>query len=228
MPKTLTLEVGGEKIPFEARRLVAAGYTGRNRAQVQAHIDELAHQGIPAPESFPTLYEIDFPLLSSWDQISASSPTVSGEAEAVLLFPSEKLEDAFVSLGSDFTDRVEERRSIPRSKQQAKPVGNLVWRYREVAAIWDDIALRSWVERGADRALYQSGRLAQLLPPAVLIEQLGSKLAAGGLVGTIMLTGTVPLCDGVFRYSNFFACELETPHGDKLAYSCTVDLPAAN
>ena len=228
MPKTLTLEVGGEKIPFEACRLVAAGYTGRDRAHVQAHIDELAHQGIPAPESFPTLYEIDFSLLATWDQISPASPTVSGEAEAVLLFPSEKLDDAFVSLGSDFTDRVEERRSIPRSKQQPKPVGNVVWRYGDVAAIWDKIAVRSWVERGADRVLYQSGHLAQLLPPAVLIEQLGSKLTAGGLAGTIMLMGTVPLCDGTFRFSNFFACELETPGGEKLAYSCAVNLPAAN
>jgi hypothetical protein len=92
----------------------------------------------------------------------------------------------------------------------------------------DEIAVRSWVGRGTERQLYQSGRLVQLLSPPALVEQLGGKLTGGGLAGTIMLMGTVPLCDGVFRYSNFFACELERPGGEKLSYSCAVNLPAAN
>jgi len=215
----------GAIVSFEARRLVAAGYTGRNRDHVQAHIDELAHQGIPAPESFPTLYEIDLSLLTAWDEISPSSPTVSGEAEAVLLFVSDQLEDALVSLGSDFTDRVEERRSIPRSKQQPKPIGTKVWRYRDVASLWDEIAVQSWVQQRSDAAPYQSGKLAQLLSPPALIEQLGTKLTSGGLEGTTLLMGTVPLCAGRFEYSSYFACELQTPGGSTLSYSCHVRLP---
>lgn len=222
MAHLLKLECLGQPVSFEARRLVAAGYTGRDREQVQAHIDELAHQGIPAPESFPTLYEIDLSLLATWSEIAPSSSTVSGEAEAVLLFPTGKLEDAYVSLGSDFTDRVEERVSILRSKQQPKPVGDKVWRYRDVAAIWDEIAVRSWVRDGAGQPPYQSGRLAQLLAPPVLIELLGGKLTSGGVAGTIMLMGTVPLCAGKFEYSPYFACELETPAGEKLSHSCSV------
>ena len=224
----LKLDCAGQAVTFEARRLVAAGYTGRDRTQVQAHIDELAHQGIPAPESFPTLYEIDFSLLALWNEIAPTSATVSGEAEAVLLFPTDKLEDAYVSLGSDFTDRVEERVSIPRSKQQPKPIGNQVWRYRDVAPVWDEIAVRSWVAAGSGQPLYQSGKLAQLLAPHVLIEQLGTKLTSGGVAGTIMLMGTVPLREGKFQYTPYFGCELETPSGAKLTYSCNVNLPAAS
>lgn len=225
MSRMLKLECGGQAVPFDARRLVAAGYTGRDRAQVRAHIDELAQQGIPAPESFPTLYEIDLNLLASWSEIAPSTATVSGEAEAVLLFPTDSLEDAYVSLGSDFTDRVEERVSISRSKQQPKPIGNTVWRYREVAAAWDEIAVRSWVASAAGAPLYQSGRLAQLLAPPVLIGQLGVALAAGGMPGTVLLMGTVPLREGKFQYTPYFACELETPSGAKLTCSCTVKLP---
>lgn len=228
MSRTLQLDCGGTPISFTARRLAAAGYTGRDRSQVQAHIDELAHQGIPAPESFPTLYEIDFNLLAVWDEIAPTSATVSGEAEAVLLFPTERLEDAYVSLGSDFTDRVEERVSIPRSKQQPKPIGTRVWRYRDVATEWDEIAVRSWVAVAAGQPLYQTGRLAQLLAPPVLLEQLGTKLTAGGVAGTILLMGTVPLREGKFLYSNYFGCELETPSGAKLSCSCTVKLPATS
>jgi hypothetical protein len=226
LPKTLELDLGGRRVLFEARRLVAAGYTGRNRAEVQAHIDELAHQDIPAPESFPTLYEIDFSLLSAWDEICPSSPTVSGEAEAVLLFVSDKLEDALVSLGSDFTDRVEERRSIPLSKQQPKPISTTVWRYRDVAQTWDEISVRSWVHEGADAPPYQSGKLGQLLAPPALVAQLGDKLTVGGLPGTIMMMGTVPLCAGKFQYASYFAAELATPAGSKLSRSCSVKLPA--
>lgn len=228
MMRALKLECDGRPVSFEARRLVAAGYTGRDRPQVQAHIDELAHQGIPAPESFPTLYEIDLRLLAAWDQLAPTSATVSGEAEAVLLFPTDKLEDAYVSLGSDFTDRVEERASIPRSKQQPKPIGSKVWRYRDVAEVWDQIAVRSWVAAGEGAPLYQSGTLAQLLPPTTLIEQLGAKLTAGGVAGTIMLMGTVPLREGKFQYTPYFGCELETPSGAKLSCACEVKLPSTS
>jgi hypothetical protein len=228
MATILTLDCGGQQIKFEAHRLVAAGYTGRNRAHVQTHIDELAHQGIPAPESFPALYEIDFSMLAAWSEITPSSPNVSGEAEAVLLFPTEKLEDSYVSLGSDFTDRIEECRSIPQSKQQPKPIGSKVWRFRDVAPVWDEITVRSWTVAGPGQAAYQSGKLSQLLAPHTLIEQLGSKFSSGGISGSIMLMGTVPLCDGKFQYSSYFACELEAPGEEKLAYSCTVRLPVAS
>ena len=59
-------------------------------------------------------------------------------------------------------------------------------------------------------------------------EQLGAKLTSGGVAGTIMLMGTVPLREGKFQYTPYFGCELETPSGAKLAYSCKVNLPAAS
>ena len=226
MTPLLQLECNGQKVAFEARRLAAAGYTGRDRAQVQAHIDELAHQGIPAPQSFPTLYEIDMQLLAAWNDIAPSTATVSGEAEAVLIFPTDHLDDAFVSLGSDFTDRVEERASIPRSKQQPKPIGTRVWSYRQVAADWDRIAVRSWIAPGSRQTLYQSGTLSQLLAPPVLVDALGEKLTTGGIAGTILLMGTVPLCKGNFEYSPYFACELEIPSGEILSYACSVSFPS--
>src|SRR5690606_30439461 len=46
-------------------RAIIAGYTGRDRASVQAHIDELAAIGIPPPPQVPMFYPIPRELLTN-------------------------------------------------------------------------------------------------------------------------------------------------------------------
>src|SRR5262245_6364037 len=145
MPDTLHLQLNGAPIEFEVRRAIIAGYTGRNAAKVRAHIEELERQGIPAPPSVPTMYRIDPSLVTNDAEIRVRSGAVSGEVEAVLLFQTDNVEDALVAVGSDFTDRDEERHDIQRSKEQMKALSKAVWRYRDVAKRWDEIACRSCV-----------------------------------------------------------------------------------
>ena len=224
MSKKLALQLDGSPVDFVVCRVLVAGYTGRDANQVRAHIAELERQGIPAPDSVPTVYPIDPSWATTETELTVALPRVSGEAEAALLFRGNDLEDALVSVIVDFTDREEERRSIARSKELPKPLSERVWRYRDVAEVWDEIALRSWVEPGPDRRFYQSGKLRQLLPPRELRRRLN---LGGGLEGTVLLMGTLPLCSQEFSFTDYFACELETPEHTKLTYECRLRRPKA-
>jgi uncharacterized protein DUF2848 len=221
MSNQVQLQLDGVLLEFIVRRAIIAGYTGRDAAKVRAHIEELERQGIPAPPSVPTQYVIDPSLITTADEINIGARRISGEVESALLFPTGRLDDALVAAASDFTDREEERISIQRSKEHPKPISRQVWRYRDVAHCWDAIASRSWVERGATPSLYQSGTLSSLYPPAELLARL--KLPQDGtLAGTVILMGTVPLLTKDFQFTDYFACELETPEHAKLALECTL------
>ena len=43
-----------EEILFYVKRMINAGYTGRNQEAVRKHSKELVKEGISAPESMPT------------------------------------------------------------------------------------------------------------------------------------------------------------------------------
>ena len=211
------LELDGAPLEFLVRRVLVAGYTGRDTKQVQAHIAELERQGIPAPDHFPTLYPLDASWATTNTELVCASRRVSGEVEPALLFRNDRLEDALVSVIVDFTDREEERRSIQRSKLLPKPLSARVWHYTDVAGVWDDIAMRSWAEPGPERQPYQSGTLAQLLSPPDLLARLD---LGSGLAGSVLLMGTLPLHAKEFAFTDYFACELETPEHRKLSYEC--------
>ena len=219
MSKKLMLQLDGSPVDFVVRRVLVAGYTGRDETQVRTHIAELERQGIPAPDSVPTVYEIDASWATTETELTVALPRVSGEAEAALLFRGNDLEDALVSVIVDFTDREEERRSIARSKLLPKPLSERVWRYSNLESVWDEIALRSWVEPGPERPFYQSGKLGQLLSPRDILDRLKDHLR-GELGGTVLLTGTLPLRTKEFAFTDTFACELETPEHAKLSYEC--------
>lgn len=221
MFQTLALQLDGAPLEFVVRRAIVAGYTGRDAAKVRAHIEELERQGIPAPPSVPTQYEIDPSLITTASEINIGSRRISGEVEAALLFRSNKLDDALVAAASDFTDREEERRSIQRSKEHPKPLSKQVWKYGDVAGSWDAIASRSWVERGPNHALYQAGKLDALYAPAELLARLNLSQNFA-LAGTVILMGTVPLLAKEFLFTDYFACELETPGHAKLSLECTL------
>ena len=219
MSNKLTLQLDGSPVDFLVRRILVAGYTGRDPSKVRAHIAELERQGIPAPDSVPTVYQIDPAWVTIETNVAVGTRRVSGEAEPVLLFRGNDLDDALISVIVDFTDREQERTSIQRSKELPKPLSERTWRYSDVAGAWDEIALRSWVEPGPNRQFYQSGRLAELLPPRDLLARL--KAALGGeLEGTVLLMGTLPLRSKEFLFTEYFACELETLDHSKLSYEC--------
>ncbi|MDP2969870.1 MAG: DUF2848 family protein, partial [Deltaproteobacteria bacterium] len=82
----LYLETNGreEEIHFKMRRMVNAGYTGRDQEKVRKHIEELKKEGVPAPDSTPTAYEMISKLVYFDEEIEVIGERTSGEAEYVL------------------------------------------------------------------------------------------------------------------------------------------------
>ncbi|MEO1116170.1 MAG: DUF2848 family protein, partial [Pseudomonadota bacterium] len=106
-------------------RLIVAGWTGRDRAAVDHHIEELAAIGVPAPSTVPLYYQCAPALLTQETEIQALGDETSGEAEPFLLRQNGK---TWIGLGSDHTDRALEVHSVAASKQIcAKPVADVLW-----------------------------------------------------------------------------------------------------
>ncbi len=83
------------------RQLLLAGYTGRNRHAVTAHVRELEALGVAPPDRIPSVFVVDPWSVQVTDVIEASGPETSGEVEVVLLRGDEGL---LVGVGSDHTD----------------------------------------------------------------------------------------------------------------------------
>ena len=214
----LAFDVG----PAEIDELVIAGWTGRDIAALNHHIDELMAIGVPPPSSVPLYYRAAAQLLTQADTIDVLREDTSGEVEPVLVGTPERL---WVTLGSDHTDRKAETFSVAVGKQIcAKAVGRTAWRFEDVEPQWDRLILRSFVEQGGPqgigRTLYQEGTLAAIRPARDLIQgwQGQKRLPAG----VAMFMGTLPAIGGI-RPSTRFAMELEDPTtGRKLTHAYSV------
>jgi hypothetical protein len=208
---TLTVEAEGGPFPlsFPVRRVVNAGYVGRDRAAVQAHIDELAREGVPPPASVPVLLPLTSDSVTTAERIEVLGPDSSGEIEYVLLVGAD--EEVFVAVGSDHTDRALERTDLGKSKQICKNViSRRAWRFAEVRGHWDDLVLSSWVRTPemVEEALYQQGPLSAILSAGDLLELVSSRINDGLREGLVIFSGTVPLLGGRFVCGDYFRGEL--------------------
>ena len=120
MPEThslrLTFDTGDRPVEdvFIATDLVIGGWTGRDRAKLEAHMVELEAVGVARPASTPCFYRAGANLLTTANGIQVVGADTSGEVEYFLL----KRDDGFwVGLGSDHTDRKSEAYNITISKQ---------------------------------------------------------------------------------------------------------------
>lgn len=199
------LQANQRDLDFVPRRIIIAGYTGRNQAEVKAHVNELAAEGVPAPAEIPTVFRATLDRLTTDGEMEVLGEHTSGEAEAVLLVNGN---DIWVAIGSDHTDRELEKVNITASKQVCpKPVSAEVWRYADVRERWDSLVLRSWVGESRREQLYQEGRMSAILPPADLLAILRGRL--GKLVDSaVIFTGTIPLLGGRFMIRPYFEAEL--------------------
>lgn len=174
--------------------LVIAGWTGRDRAAMEAHIEELAKLGVPRPSSTPIFYRVGASLLTTATAIEVSGEATSGEIEPVVVALSDGL---WVGVGSDHTDRKAETAGITIAKQLCpKPIAPVLWRFSEVARHWDQIILRSRIVVDGKRETYQQGTTAVMQRPESLIAQYRGK--TGGLpVRSVMFCGTMAVHGGI-------------------------------
>ena len=198
---------GAEEVrSFAVRDVVIAGWAGRNREALEAHIRELEAIGVKAPSTVPLFYRAGRETLTTASAVQVLGGESSGEVEAVLIQDGEHL---YVAVGSDHTDRRVEAYSIAVSKQVCpKPVSRRAWRFADVAAHWDRLILRSFATIDGRRELYQKGTLESLLAPADLFRRFAGADQLPS--GTVMFGGTLSV-EGGIRPMTRFEMVLEDP-----------------
>jgi Protein of unknown function (DUF2848) len=202
--------------------LIVAGWTGRDTAAIEHHIEELAALGVPRPSSVPVFYRTSVNGLTQTGRLEVLGPATSGEVEPVLFgLPS----GMWLGLGSDHTDRKAETTGIALSKQLCgKVVANTLWPLVEVAPHWNQLVIRSYATIAGERTLYQEGALAAIREPAELLSLYDKSKTLRP--GAVMFCGTVGAIGGI-RSASRFEMELEDPvRGRKLAHAYDIiDLP---
>lgn len=193
--------------------IVVAGWTGRNLAAVQHHIDELAELGIAPPSQVPLYYRVSNTLLTQDSRIEVLGEGSSGEVEPFLVRSGGV---TYFGLASDHTDRDLEAYSVAASKQIcAKPIASTLWDLADISDHLDVITLKCWIEEDGEEVLYQDGTLAQILPLSQLCD------GAGFRDGMAMLCGTFAAIGGV-RAASSYRMAASDPHTGKsitLSYS---------
>jgi hypothetical protein len=168
-------------------QLVIAGWTGRNTAAVEHHIEELALLGVARPSAVPLYYRNSASLLTQASALQTLGDNSSGEAEP-LLFHAEG--QWWLTVGSDHTDRTVEAYSVAVSKQMCpKPVATSAWCWRDVSAHQDALQLRSRILEQGRWVDYQRGDLSAIRPLTELLQQ--SPLGAEGAPGQFLSCGTL-------------------------------------
>lgn len=192
---------------FPVRRLVCAGWVGRDESALREHIKELGEHGVPAPTRIPIYLNFSRYLATTSDLVEVVSTETSGEVEYVILKDADLV---YVGVGSDHTDRGFERYSIPASKQMyPKVVAPLVWPYDEVRDHWDSLVLRSWTTTGETRVLYQEAELATILNAEELLDGLPREDGLSTEV-LVLFSGTPATRSGLI-FGDSFEFELEDP-----------------
>lgn len=187
---------------------VAAGYTGRNREKVQAHIDELNKLGVTTPYDIPALYWISPTRLSNHEELVVVGNETSPEVE--FFIGTDQEGNLYVTVASDHTDRELETVSVGKSKQVCdKILGDLFWKVEDTAEHWDEIQLESQVLQEGRWITYQSGTLADIMHYQELLELIGKDLPAGE--APALLSGTLPLKEGETIYSTGCIIKMSDP-----------------
>jgi len=193
-----------DQVTMTPQALIVAGWTGRDEAALNHHIEELAAIGVPRPSTVPVFYRNAATNVVQTSVLEVLGPDTSGEVEPVIVALNDGL---WIGLGSDHTDRKAETMGIALSKQLCgKVMAATLWRFDDITAHWDRIVIRSCATIGGARVLYQEGPLAAMRHPDDLIARYGKALASG----TIMFCGTLGAKGGI-RPASRFDMELDDP-----------------
>ncbi|MEM0936556.1 MAG: DUF2848 domain-containing protein [Pseudomonadota bacterium] len=169
--------------------VTVAGWTGRDGAAVQHHIEELAALGVRPPSTVPLYYRVSPNLLTQARAIQVLGPDTSGEVEPLILQVGGVF---YLGLGSDHTDRALEAVSVAASKQICpKPIAPMLWPLADVQDHLDALTLSTEIDENGAWVSYQEGTFAAIRPLDALIE------GAALVEGSAMFCGTLAAVGGV-------------------------------
>lgn len=221
MVRTIEFDVSGSPQSCDLAAVYNAGYTGRDQSVVQAHIDELAEQGISGPAEVPTLFSVPTYMVLQETDVEVEHAKTSGEAEWAMLYRGEDL-SPLLTVASDHTDRAVEAFSVTSSKQLSPNLlGTRAWPLDEITEQLDDIALRSTVLVNGEWVLLQEGTVGDLISPLDWLDRLRdlNRLAPG----TLLLGGTLPMRDPAKQFADAWSVELVLPTGESIGVEYKVN-----
>lgn len=208
-------------VEFKVKRMINAGFTGRDREEVKHHLSELSAKGVTVPDETPVMYPVLPRALTTDTEIEVYGSETSPEIEYVLLVDEDNR--IYVGIGSDHTDRNLELHDIPRAKQVCPNLMSpYVWDLADVKEHWDDLVMKCTVQKNGEQMLYQEGKLGLLMSPDEL-TRLVSERVKGDLAGTVIYSGTVKMETDGFVYADTCTCELVDPELERsLGFSYNV------
>lgn len=198
----------GETIDVAVTYVLNGGFSGRTQDKVKAHIAELAHLGVVAPETAPIMVPISPYLAQQTNKVWVSHGKTSGEVEWGLVVADDG--ELLLTLACDHTDRALEVHGIGWSKNASPDVlSKSAWKLSEVQDHIDQIVLKAWVRQGDEEVEIQSATLEELLPPSYWVDVLKQR---GLLVpGVVLISGTVNMHEGVNQFSRAWRAEMIDP-----------------
>ncbi|HTN95961.1 MAG TPA: DUF2848 family protein [Nordella sp.] len=166
-------------------RLVLAGFAGRSAADVEAHIEEMARQGVKRPPFAPMLWPVAPRLITQGTEIAVYGPDTVAEVEYVLFAWRDRF---YVTVGNDQCDiEVERELSSEKSKNLcSKVLAASAWPVDDVLDHWDDLEL----SLACNGTVMQQDRLAALIRPETLLAKLAA-LDGAEANGRMVFSGTI-------------------------------------
>ena len=203
------------------------GFTMRDEAKMQAHLEECYKLGIKELicERPPLVMPISSWAVLTDTHIGVQRPKTSGEVEIVTIV--DENDEIFVSVGSDHTDRSLETIDIPWSKQVApNVVAPQMWRWNDVKDHWDDIHMESWVIDQGETVKYQEAMVNEFWTPAEMVQGLrDSVVRVPG--ANILFSGTVVSIGEKLRFAESWTIKMTDPVLNRvIEHTYTVDVLA--
>ncbi|MBJ3775582.1 DUF2848 family protein [Acuticoccus mangrovi] len=195
---------------FDVEGVLNMGSATRDAAVAKKHQDEVALHGIAIATHVPAprLYPMAVDGVSTGDRVEVHTAETSGEVEIVLVLA----DQLYVGVGSDHTDRLLERASIPYSKQAcANILGAEVWPFAEMADTWDQCVLRSWV----DGRLYQEVGVDAFLKPTDVLDIVADRAPGFPTSNALIFCGTIVSVDKRLGFGARWEFEIEDPVGGR-------------
>lgn len=198
----------GTAVPVNVRYVLNGGFSGRTQETVRAHVAELALLGVAPPTVTPILVPISPYLAQQTGEVWVPHARTSGEVEWGLVVADDG--ELLLTLACDHTDRALEVHGIAWSKNASPDVlSNGAWKLAEVSGHVDKLELKAWVTNDGVEREVQAASLAELLPPGFWIDLLKER----GLLrpGTVLISGTVNMHEGVNQFADAWRAELRDP-----------------
>lgn len=220
MTSELIFTVAGKTLTCLVAAGYNAGYTGRDQRSVQAHITELAEQGIGAPDTIPTLFSIPSYMNLQTTRVEVGHTRTSGEVEWALILGGDEHPD-LLTVASDHTDRALEAYDVTCAKQISPNVlADRAWKLDDVSADLDDIVLRSRVLHDGEWTVLQEGTIGDLISPMEWKDRLRD---SGRLQpGVVILGGTLPMIAPERQFAERWEVSMQRLDGDVISRSYDV------